>query len=102
MLTFLDGTVTLGTATPDANGNAVLVVKTLAGGQHNLVARYAGDAALAASDSSGTAMAVNITDYAVQVFPATLTISDGFSGTASLNFTPLGGFTQAIQLTCGN
>jgi hypothetical protein len=100
-VTFLDGSTTVGTATPDANGNAVLV-KTFAGGVHNLVAKYSGDAALSQSDSSGTPVMVNIMDYTVQVFPAAVTIHDGFNGTASLNFTPLGGFAQPVQLACGS
>jgi len=109
-VTFLDGTTVLGTAplgSPQYLGGgsysltAVLPVTNFAGGQHNLVAKYAGDTILTASDSSGTPTIVSIMDYTVQVFPSTLTIQDGFSGTASFNLTPLGGFAQPVQFSCG-
>jgi hypothetical protein len=45
---------------------------------------------------------VTIADYAIQVFPSTLTIQDGMTGTASFNLVPLGGFAQPVQLSCGN
>jgi hypothetical protein len=98
-VTFLDGSATVGTATLDANGNAVLVTKTLSAGTHNITAHYPGDTALASSDSSP--ITETIADYTVQVFPANLTIQDGMSGTASFNIIPVGGFAQAVQLSCG-
>jgi hypothetical protein len=78
-----------------------LVVTTLSAGPHNLVASYAGDAVLTPSDSSVTPVSVMISDYTVQVFPGTVFIRDGATGTASFNVVPLGGFVQAVQLSCG-
>src|SRR5208283_1784367 len=43
-----------------------------------------------------------ITDYIFQALPATLTIQDGQTGTATLNVIPLGGFSQPVQASCGN
>ena len=100
-VTFLDGSSTMGTATLDANGNAVLVAKSLPGGPHSIVAKYPGDAVLTASDSSASPVPVTIADYAVQVFPSILTIQDGSTGTASFNLVPLGGFAQSVQFSCG-
>jgi hypothetical protein len=109
-VTFLDGTTTVGTATLGNPVNfgggsygltAQLVVTTLSGGPHNLIAKYAGDAVLTASDSSSSPVIVSIMDYTVQGAPATLTIKDGLTGTATLSVFPLGGFSQAVQFSCG-
>ena len=102
IVTFLDGSSTLGTAMLDANGNAALTTKSLSGGPHNIIAKYPGDAVLSASDSSASPVVVMIADYALQVFPSTLTIQDGMTGSASFNLVPLGGFAQPVQLSCGN
>jgi len=110
MVTFVDGTTTLGTA-PLGNAQnqgggtylltASLVVNNMTGGPHNLVARYAGDPVLQASDSTATPLIVTIMDYTVQGAPSTLTIKDGQSGMTSISVFPLGGFAQAVQLSCG-
>jgi len=41
-----------------------------------------------------------ITDYIFQA-PASLTIQDGQTGTATLNIIPMGGFSQPVQASCG-
>jgi hypothetical protein len=98
-ITFLDGSATLGTATLDATGTAVLVTNTLAGGQHNLTASYPGDGIITASVSNPITEAIS--DYVFQALPATLNIPSGQSGTATLNLIPLGGFAQTVQFSCG-
>ncbi len=99
LVTFLDGSTILGTAALDVTGTAVFAIKTLAGGQHNLTASYPGDAVITASVSSP--VTVSISDYVFQALPATLTIKSGQSGSATLNVIPLGGFSQAMQFSCG-
>ena len=110
LVTFLDGTTTLGTAplgNPQNQGGgtylltASLVVKNFSGGPHNLIARYAGDGVLQASDSTASPLIVTVMDYTVQGAPTTLTVKDGQSGIATISVFPLGGFTQAVQLSCG-
>jgi hypothetical protein len=98
-VTFLDGSTVLGTAALDGTGTAVLVTKTLAGGQHTLTASYPGDGIITASVSGPITEAIS--DYVFQALPANLTIQDGQSGTATLNVIPLGGFSQAMQFSCG-
>lgn len=98
-ITFLDGSTVLGTAALDGTGTAVLVVTTLAGGQHSLTASYAGDGVITGSVSSPITEAIS--DYVFQALPANLTIAGGQSGTAALNVIPLGGFSQALQFSCG-
>ena len=99
-VTFLDGSVTVGTAKLDATGTATLVVSSLAGGTHNIMANYPGDSVLQAS--SGGPATVMIADYAIQAQPATLTISSGQTGTATLTILPIGGSTQTVQVSCGS
>jgi hypothetical protein len=110
LVTFLDGATVLGTAplgNPVDNGggafilNAQLTVNTLSGGPHNIVAKYAGDTVLTGSDSSATPVLVTMMDYTLQGAPASLTVKNGQSGTASVSVFPLGGFAQAVQLSCG-
>jgi hypothetical protein len=100
VVTFLDGTATIGTAALDANGNATLVATTLSGGPHNLVARYAGDAVIAASDTTASPLIVTIMDYSIQAAPSAMTINAGQAGTSTLSVFPLGGFSQAVQFSC--
>jgi hypothetical protein len=75
-----------------------LVIKTLSGGPHNLTASYPGDAVLTPSVSAP--ITEMITDYIFQALPATLTIQEGQTGTATLNIIPLGGFSQPVQASC--
>lgn len=51
-VTFLDGTVAIGTATLNGTGTATLTTSTLAGGSHSISAQYGGDANNLASTSS--------------------------------------------------
>ena len=97
-VTFLDGSATIGAAALDSTGTATLVVKTLSGGPHNLTASYPGDSVLTPSVSAP--ITEMITDYIFQALPATLTIQEGQTGTATLNIIPLGGFSQTVQASC--
>jgi hypothetical protein len=98
-VTFFDGSVLLGTAALDGTGTAVFVTTKLAGGQHSLTASYPGDGVITASVSGP--ITESISDYVFQALPANLTIANGQSGTATLNVIPLGGFSQALQFSCG-
>jgi hypothetical protein len=110
IVTFFDGSTTLGTAvlggTPLDLGSSVgltaqIVVSTFAPGVHNLTAKYVGDTILAPSDSTSSPVTVIISDYTVQAQPATLTVQAGQSGTTTLAIIPIGGSTQTVQLSCG-
>ena len=98
-VTFLYGTAVLGTAALDVTGSAVLATSTLTGGQHNITASYPGDGVTSASVSSPITEV--ILDYIFQALPGNLTIQGGQSGTATLNVIPLGGYSQAVQFSCG-
>jgi hypothetical protein len=97
-VTFLTGSTTVGTATLDSNGNAVLVTSALPDGPISLTASYPGDAILQPSVSD--ASNANVADYVLQALPASLIIKEGQSTTASLNLVPIGGFSGAVSLSC--
>lgn len=99
-VTFLDGSVSLGTKTLDSTGTATLAVNDLTAGAHNITANYSGDSVL--QTSSGGPATVMVADYAIQAQPTSLTITTGQSGTATLTILPLGGSTQTVQVSCGN
>ena len=98
-VTFGDGSATLGTAKLDPTGTATLVVKNFAAGVHNISANYSGDPILQAS--SGGPVTEMVADFALQTAPSTLILATGQSGSATLNIVPIGGSTQALQLSCG-
>jgi subtilase family serine protease len=99
-VTFLDGTAAIGAAALDANGNAALAIKTLAGGPHNITASYLGDSVLTASTSN--VITEQITDYVLQALPTAIGVHSGSTATGNVNLIPLGGFNQAVQLACAN
>jgi hypothetical protein len=99
-VTFFDGTAVIGSAALDGTGTANLVLTTLSAGTHNISASFPGDSVLTPSVSS--AIAEQISDYMVQVFPGTVSVREETNGVASVNLVPLGGFSQPVQLSCGS
>jgi hypothetical protein len=112
LVTFYDGTVSLGTAalggTPaDEGGGAVgltasLAVSTLTGGVHNLIAKWVGDSVVTGADTTASPVAVSIADYTLQSQPTSLSVAAGQTATATISILPLGGSTQTVSFTCGS
>jgi hypothetical protein len=99
-VSFLEGKTVLATANLDATGTAVFVTKTLPAGPHQITASYSGDSILTPSVSAPVSEVIS--DYVVQALPSTLSVDPGESGaTTSLNLIPVGGFAQAVKLSCG-
>ena len=69
-------------------------------GTNNLTASYSGDAVLTPSVSAP--MAEVVSDYILQVIPATVAVKQGNSASVTLNLIPQGGFTNPVQLACSN
>lgn len=75
----------------DAQGHALSVV-TLLPGNHSLTASYGGDAAHLASESEITpvsAVSGTTPDFGIAVSPATITLTQGQSGTIIASITPI-------------
>ena len=99
-VTFMDGPVSLGSATLNAQGAASLTTSSLAVGVHSIAAIYGGSLNYSGSTSSGISQTVIAPDYSLVVNPTSLTLKQGTSGTAVFTITPVGGFSQTIQLNC--
>jgi hypothetical protein len=95
---FMDGSISLGVATLDSYGIGKLTITNLSGGTHSITANYSGDAVFRSSASAN--LNEVISDYVVQAITASLTITRGQSGNASLAVIPQGGFNQALTLAC--
>ena len=102
-VTFLDGTTTLGTGTL-AKGSAGYSTSSLAAGTHSLTAVYGGDPNFSGSTSSAVTVTVQAVpaSFTVSASPASLSITPGQSGTATLSVTPAGGFAQAVTFACSS
>ncbi len=101
-LSFLDGTIVLGTATLNSSGVGTLSVSTLALGTHSLTALYIGSGVFAQSVSGVTQVVVVLApDYSVAASPTTLTIVHGKSGSVEFTVTPINNYQGAISLSCG-
>ncbi len=97
---FVDGNNTIGTVKLDGTGTANLAISTLAAGVHSLSANYAGDALVSAS--TGGPITEMVSDYTMQAQPASLTLSGGQAGMATISVIPLGGSTQTVSFSCGS
>ncbi|MDR3737298.1 MAG: pectinesterase family protein, partial [Acidobacteriaceae bacterium] len=102
-VTFLDGTTTLGSSVLNAQGVATLATTGMVVGTNPVTASYAGDASFAASVSAATTITgVVPPSFSLSVSPTTLVITSGSTGAATITFTPVGGYTGTVTLSCGS
>jgi arabinogalactan endo-1,4-beta-galactosidase len=100
-VTFLDGTTMLGSSSLSSSDVAAFTTSSLAVGSHNLTANYAGDANNAPSTSNTVMLTVTGTpDFSVSLSPASATVANGGSATATVSITPMNGFSAATTLAC--
>ena len=100
VVTFLNGTTPLGTATATA-GVATLVTTFSTAANYSITAVYAGDTNYTGSTSTTLTQAVVTPNFSVLANPASLTVARGSSATTTLTFTPVGGFSGVVSLACG-
>jgi hypothetical protein len=102
-VTFSDGSTSLGTGTLNASGVATYSTGSLAVGTHSLTAAYGGDTNFAASTSSPVSVTVTAAvpaDFSLSLSPASWTVNQGASATATIGITPSGGFNSAVSFAC--
>ena len=99
-VTFFNGSTALGGVKLPKSGTAVFVTNKLSPGANSLTASYSGDSVLTPSASGPLAEIVS--DYIMQVIPATVAVKQGNSASVTLNLIPQGGFTNPVQLACSN
>jgi hypothetical protein len=101
LVTFMNGTTSLGTATVGAGGMATLVTSFSTAGIDSLTAVYAGDTNYTGSTSAALMQVAVTPSFTVAASPASLTIARGSTGTTTLTFTPAGGYSGLVSLSCG-
>jgi hypothetical protein len=105
-VTFYDGTTSIGTATLDATGSAVLTTSSLALGTHIISVSYGGSSIMAAS-TSATLNEIIVdpltaagTGFLLQIAPTTVPVFVGSTGTATVQVVALTNFNEPVELTC--
>jgi hypothetical protein len=106
-VTFYNGSTSLGVGTLNGSGVATLSTAALPVGTDTATATYAAAGNFAGSSSSG-GLTITIAPvkpagaYTLAASPSSLTISAGGSGKTTLTFTPSGGYSGTISLSCSN
>jgi hypothetical protein len=91
------GTFTLSGQTTSSAGGS-FTTTTLKAGTHSLYVVYGGDLNFPAVTSAP--VSVTVADYSVSFSPASLTLTQGASGQATLALTAGGGFTGSVNFAC--
>jgi Bacterial Ig-like domain (group 3) len=106
-VTFLDGSIILGTKALDSTGTAMFSTSTLDIGSHSITANYAGDATTTASVSPAMIEVVSSTQstspgsFAISAASA-ITVRVGQMASVMVKISPANGFNQPVQLGCTN
>ncbi len=105
---FYNGTTGLGTGTLNSSGVATLNTTTLPVGNDSVTAAYGATSDFAASTSPPVTLAITAApvappaSYTVAANPTSITVQEGQTATATLTFTPAGGYSGTIALSCSN
>lgn len=104
-VTFLDGSVILGTNSLDSTGSATFTTATLDTGSHNITASYTGDAMARASISAPLVEIISpspTTPASFTISASPVTVKVGKMVSMMVKVSPANGFNQPVQLTCTN
>jgi len=99
-IVFHDGNTSLGSASLDGVGVAVLRINTLAAGAHSLTASYAGDGKFDGSTSAAVTTNIANSDFSLGASPASAAVIAGQSTQFTLTVTPAGGFANNVTFAC--
>jgi uncharacterized repeat protein (TIGR03803 family) len=101
VVTFYNGSATLGTGILDATGTATLTTSFSATGVYSLTASYVGSGTITGSVSNALTETVVTVGVTGSISPTSLTIARGSSGTLTITVTPTGGYTGTVNFSCG-
>jgi uncharacterized repeat protein (TIGR03803 family) len=101
MVTFMNGSESLGSSMLDAIGSATLTTSFSSVGVYNLTASYSGGANVTGSISNAITETVVMPAITATANPGTLTVASGASGALTLTLTPVGGYTGTVTFSCG-
>jgi hypothetical protein len=105
---FYNGATALGTGTLNSSGVATLSTTTLPVGTDTVTATYAAAGNFAASTSAPVTRTVTATpvappaSYTLAANPTSISVQEGQTATTTLTFTPTGGYSGTIALSCSN
>jgi hypothetical protein len=101
-VTFFANGISLGTATANSQGIALLPTSTLASGTYTLTATFAGNSSIAASTSAPFLETVLAQDYILSTSAASITVKEGYHASLTVSLQALGGLQDAVSLSCLN
>jgi Bacterial Ig-like domain (group 3)/MBG domain (YGX type)/PQQ enzyme repeat len=107
-VTFYNGSASLGTGTLTSSGAATLNTTALPEKTDSITAVYAATGDFAASTSAAVTVTVSApppatpASYSMNASPSSLTVKQGAAGNTMLTFTPAGGYSGAVALSCSN
>ncbi len=104
LVTFMNGTTAVGTAAPDANGNASLNLGTLVAGNYTVTAVYSGDQNFASVTSQSVSFQVIPASVLIWANPTSVSTKGGTPVSSTLSLESLVGFTatNGANITCDN
>jgi hypothetical protein len=107
-VTFYNGSTSLGVGTLNGNGAATLNTTSLPEKTDSITAAYSAEGNFAASASSAVSIAVSAPpvttngSYSINASPTALTVTQGAKANTMLTFTPTGGYSGTVALSCSN
>jgi hypothetical protein len=107
-VTFYTGSTSLGTGTLNGNGVATLNTTALPEKTDSITADYAAAGNFAASTSAAVSVTVSAPptgpapSYTMNASPSSLTVKQGAAANTTLTFTPAGGYSGSVALSCSN
>ena len=107
-VTFYNGSTSLGMGTLNGNGAAMLNTTSLPEKTDSITAAYSAEGNFAASVSPTVSIAVSAPpvttsgSYSINASPTALTVTQGATAKTMLTFTPTGGYSGTVALSCSN
>ena len=107
-VTFYNGSTSLGVGTLNGNGAAMLNTTSLPEKTDSITAAYAAEGNFGASTSPAVSVAVSAPpvttngSYSMNASPTALTVTQGATAKTMLTFTPTGGYSGTVALSCSN
>jgi len=98
-----NGTTKVATGQLDQSGAVLFTLSAQNAGNNSLTAEYSGDANyLPAATSASLPVMIPTPDFSIAVDESALTVKQGETWAAKLSMTSLNGFTDVVNLSCGN
>ena len=101
-VSFLAGSLALGTSTVSSTGIATITTTGLPAGTSSIIAIYTGDSNFNPDAAAAISVTVGSASIALTVGQPTMTLTAGTNGTEALTVTPQLGYTGDVSFTCGS